>query len=87
VKKVRLIFENIQSSAAAAVSRVDDEHGNTLAAYRALGSPRYPTEDQVDQMNANTKLPALSQVHLTGNHLDLELEPNALVLVEAPRAP
>jgi hypothetical protein len=33
-------------------------------------------------MNANTKLPALSQVHLAGNHLDLELEPNALVLVE-----
>ena len=87
VKKVRLIFENIQSNAAVAVSRVDNEHGNTLAAYRALGSPRYPTEDQVDQMNANTKLPALSQVHLTGNHLDLELEPNALVLVEAPRAP
>jgi xylan 1,4-beta-xylosidase len=86
-KKVRLIFENIQSNAAVAVSRVDNEHGNTLAAYRALGSPRYPTEDQVDQMNANTKLPALSQVHLTGNHLDLELEPNALVLVEAPRAP
>jgi xylan 1,4-beta-xylosidase len=81
-KEVRLIFENIQSNAAAAISRVDDEHGNTLAAYRALGSPRYPTEHQVDQMNANTKLPAPSQVHLVGNYLDLDLEANALVLVE-----
>ena len=39
-KKVRLVFENFRNNAAAAVSRVDDEHGNTLAAYRALGSPR-----------------------------------------------
>ncbi len=85
-KKIRLVFENVQNNAAAAVSRVDDEHGNTLAAYRALGSPRYPTEDQVQKMNAATKLPPPSQIHLEGNRLDLDLEPNALVLVEVSPA-
>jgi xylan 1,4-beta-xylosidase len=84
-KKFRLVFENVRSDAAVAVSRVDDEHGNTLAVYRALGSPRYPTEDQVERMNARTKLAAPSQMHLEGNHLDLELEANALVLVEVSR--
>jgi xylan 1,4-beta-xylosidase len=81
-KSVRLNFENVPNNAAVTISRVDDEHGNTLAAYRALGSPRYPTEAQVEEMNSATKLPAPSQVHLDGNHLDLELEANALVLVE-----
>jgi xylan 1,4-beta-xylosidase len=81
-KKFRLTFENVRNNAAVAVSRVDDEHGNALAAYRAAGSPRYPTEEQVEKLNAVTKLPAPSQAHLEGNHLDLELGANALVLVE-----
>jgi xylan 1,4-beta-xylosidase len=85
-KKFRLIFENHRLNASAAVSRVDDEHGNALAAYRALGSPRYPTEDQVGKMNEATKLPPPSQVHLAGNHLDLDLEANALLLVEVSPA-
>jgi hypothetical protein len=36
----------------------------------------------VEKLNAATKLPAPSQVHLEGNHLDFELGANALVLVE-----
>jgi xylan 1,4-beta-xylosidase len=81
-KKFRLTFENVPNNAAVAVSRVDDEHGNALAAYRAAGSPRYPTEEQVEKLNAVTKLPAPSQAHLEGNYLELELGANALVLVE-----
>ncbi|HEV8041837.1 MAG TPA: glycosyl hydrolase family 39 [Bryobacteraceae bacterium] len=81
-KTVRLSFENVQNNAAVTLSRVDDERGNTLAAYRALGSPQYPTEDQVERMNAATKLPAPLRAHLAGNYLDLELQPNALMLIE-----
>ena len=57
-KKVRLVFENVPSNAPVDVSRVDDEHGNALAAYRALGSPRYPTEEQVAKMNAASQASA-----------------------------
>jgi xylan 1,4-beta-xylosidase len=81
-KKFRLTIDNVPPDASVAVSRVDDEHGNTLAAYKSMGSPRYPTEQQVQQLNTATKLPPPSQAHLDENHLDLELEPNALVLVE-----
>jgi len=86
-KKVRLVFANVPDNAAATLSRVDDEHGNTPAAYRAMGSPRYPTPEQVEQLNARTKLPPPSRERLSGNHLDVEIEPNALVLIEVPRAP
>ncbi|MGH9575456.1 MAG: GH39 family glycosyl hydrolase, partial [Candidatus Acidiferrales bacterium] len=81
-KTVRLIFDGLRNGAKAVVSRVDDEHGNTLWAYKAMGSPRYPTEDQIRRLNAATALPPRGQRRLEGNRLDLTLEPNALVLLE-----
>lgn len=82
VKKIRLTFENIRNNAAVTVSRVDDEHGNALAAYRDFGSPQYPRPELVDKINAATSVQPPTAARLDGNHLDLELEPNALVLVE-----
>jgi xylan 1,4-beta-xylosidase len=81
-KKFRLVFDNVRSNALVEVSRVDDNHGNTLAAYKAMGSPRYLTEDQIEKLNAATQLPSPEQLHLEGNRFDLDLQPNALVLVE-----
>lgn len=81
-KTVRLIFEGLRNGAEVTVSRVDNEHGNTLASYKAMGSPRYPTEDQIRRLNAATALPPPVQRRLEGNHLDLTLESNALVLLE-----
>jgi xylan 1,4-beta-xylosidase len=84
-KKFRLLFENVPNGASVKISRVDNDHGNTLAAYKAMGSPRYPTEDQIRKLNTATQLPPPEQLHLAGNHLDLDLQPNALVLVEVNR--
>jgi xylan 1,4-beta-xylosidase len=81
-KRMRLTINGVQSDAAVGISRVDDEHSNTLAVYRSLGSPRYPTEQQVERMNAATALGRPAEQHLNGNHLDLSLQPNALLLVE-----
>ncbi len=86
-KKFRLTFDNISKSAPVAVSRVDDQHGNTLAAYKAMGSPRYPTEEQVRKLNATTALPPPSRSHLEEGQLNLELEANALVVVEVQPNP
>jgi xylan 1,4-beta-xylosidase len=83
-KKFRLIFDNVPSNAVVRVSRVDDDHGNTLAAYTAMGSPVYPTDDQIRRLNAASELPPSTQQHLQDNRLDLELQPNALVLIEVP---
>jgi len=81
-KFVRFVFENVPSETPIAMNWVAGERGNALAAYRALGSPRYPTEEQVAKMNAASQLPAPSQGHLNGNHLDVELQPNTLMLIE-----
>jgi xylan 1,4-beta-xylosidase len=79
---VRLTFKGIRPNSRAAVSRVDDEHANTLAAYKAMGSPLYPTDDQISRLNAETALRQPDTQPLDGDHLDLVLKPNALALVE-----
>jgi xylan 1,4-beta-xylosidase len=81
-KTVRLAFQHLGESATATVTRVDDDHGNTLRAYKEMGSPVNPTEEQVEKLNAETG--ALGQVEQPVNRgvLELDLQPNALVLVE-----
>lgn len=66
----------------ASVSRVDADHGNTLAAYKAMGSPVDPTEEQAEKLNRETALQPGREERLQGGHLDLTLKPNALALVE-----
>lgn len=83
-KTVHLVLEGVAKGAAVSVSRVDADHGNTLAIYRAMGSPRYPTQAQVERMNAESALPKPVVQRLDGNRLDLNLPVNALVLVEVP---
>jgi xylan 1,4-beta-xylosidase len=81
-KRFRLTINGVRNDAAVKVSRVDDDHGNTLAAYKALGSPRYPTEEQVERINAATALAEPDEEHLNANHLELTLQPDALALIE-----
>jgi xylan 1,4-beta-xylosidase len=81
-KTVTLVFDNVPTNATARVSLVDDEHGNTLAAYHALGSPLYPTEEQVAKMNAKTALGPPRSERLHSNQLELKLGPDALALIE-----
>ncbi len=83
----QLEFEHVPVNASVSVSRVDDAHGNALAAYRALGSPAYPTGDQVRRLNAATKLPPPRSGRLEGTRLSLQLQPNALVIVEVRTGP
>jgi xylan 1,4-beta-xylosidase len=87
-KPVQLVFSGVPANAAVSVSRVDNQHGNTVAAYKAMGSPRYPTEAQVVRMNEQTALGAPQKMALHDGKLDLTLEPNALVLItlESPSA-
>ncbi|HTZ58784.1 MAG TPA: hypothetical protein VMB49_11830 [Acidobacteriaceae bacterium] len=67
------------------LERVDNTHGNVLPHYVAMGQPLDPTPAQVETLNRETALPAPEQSHLMGGKLQLQLEPNALVLVKVSR--
>jgi xylan 1,4-beta-xylosidase len=81
-KNVELAFRGVPGDASVSISRVDDQHGNTLAAYKAMGSPLDPTEEQVEQLNKQTDPGAPEQRKLTEGKLSLALDKNALVLIE-----
>jgi len=84
-KTVRLAFQHLSEGARATVTRVDDDHGNTLRAYKEMGSPVNPTEEQVEKLNAVTGALGEAEQPVNRGVLELNLQPNALVLVEVAR--
>lgn len=83
-KILHLKFSGVPKDARVSVQLADNQHGNTLAVYQAMGSPRYPTPAQVEQIN-HTAMPSPAEhTRLSDGLLDLSLSPNALALVEVP---
>jgi xylan 1,4-beta-xylosidase len=64
---------------------VDDEHGNVLPKYAAMGSPPDPTEAQVEQLNRETALGKPERARLKDGQLELTLEPNSLAVLQIQR--
>ena len=80
-KTMVLSFKGVAPNARVTVDRVDNEHGNVLPVYAAMGKPVYPTPEQVETMNKKSALPPAEVTALKGGAMTLTLEPNALVLV------
>jgi len=78
----QLNFQNLNGASHAFVSRVDAEHYNTLAAYKRMGSPRYPTADQVRKLNQESQLTPPESLTIEKDELRLTLPPNGFALVE-----
>jgi xylan 1,4-beta-xylosidase len=66
----------------ASISRVDPEHGDVHAAYKKMGSPRYPTQAQVEELKKAAELPAAEARDLKSGELKLTLPSYGLALVE-----
>ncbi|MBV8672817.1 MAG: glycosyl hydrolase family 39, partial [Acidobacteriaceae bacterium] len=77
-----LNFRGVPAEAKITLQRVDSEHGNVLPRYAAMGKPVDPTPVQVEQLNRETALPAPEPSNLKNGKLDLELTPNALVMIK-----
>jgi xylan 1,4-beta-xylosidase len=80
--KVVLNFLHVPPGARVTVERVDEQHGNVLERYAAMGKPLDPTQAQVEQLNRETTLPAPEDTRLQGGKLELNLTPNTLALVK-----
>jgi xylan 1,4-beta-xylosidase len=82
MKHIELSIKGASASAAFTIQRVDDNHGNVLPHYAAMGKPIDPTPKQVDELNSETALPAPENGNLKAGKLELDLTPNALVLIK-----
>jgi xylan 1,4-beta-xylosidase len=84
-RHLRLEFQKVNAAGTVWIRRVDEQHSNSLAAYRAMGSPKYPTPAQVEQLNRESALAPPEVTTLKGGSLELDLPINGLMLLEIPR--
>lgn len=84
-RKVEFEIHGVKLDSAVRVSRADAEHGNTLAAYKNMGSPRYPTQAQVRELNRVAEESSAQELRLSHGAIRLELPVNGIVLLEIPK--
>src|SRR5271166_1289452 len=82
VKTVKLEFKGVKPDARIGISRVDEEHGNTLALYEKMGKPRYPTQAQIRDLRENSRLHDPAYDELTDGSYTLQLPANGLAVIQ-----
>ncbi len=85
VQTVEVKILGVAGDSAVRVSRADAEHGNTRAAYKKMGSPRYPAQAQVRELNRVAEKSSAQQLRLSGGSLKLVLPVNGVALIEVPQ--
>ena len=78
---ITLKFEHLNATRAS-VSRVDAKHGDMHAAYAAMGSPRYPTMEQLKKLRAAAALPPPESVPIDQGTLSITLPSHGLAVIE-----
>jgi xylan 1,4-beta-xylosidase len=81
-KSVSLDLRGVASNARATIRRVDGSHGDTLDAWKAEGSPKYPTQSQTAALRKAAELGPPEVKSLHGGRLELTLPPMGLAVVE-----
>ena len=81
-RQFTLHFSHVNPESSALVRRVDATHGNVLATYIAMGSPRYPTPQQVAELNRSSTPGAPEQTRLHKGEIRLTVPVNGLLVLE-----
>ncbi|HXJ88766.1 MAG TPA: glycosyl hydrolase family 39 [Candidatus Binatia bacterium] len=81
-ENIQFQISGVAPNAAVRMTRADAEHGNTLEAYRRMGSPRYPTRAQVEQLNRVADENRSEDLHLTNSQTGVVVPVNGIVLLE-----
>jgi xylan 1,4-beta-xylosidase len=80
-KELKLSFRETGASQVK-LSRVDPEHGDVHQAYQAMGSPRYPTQEQIRQLRSAAQPSAPEVYKLKNGSATVKIPPHGLVLLE-----
>jgi xylan 1,4-beta-xylosidase len=81
VKTVTLRFQGGHYKHAL-VSEVDPDHGDVHTAYEKMGSPQYPTQAQIQQLQQAAQLPRPMKQNLKNGELTLTLPSYGLAVLE-----
>jgi len=81
-KTIQLQFAHVQIGSVR-IARVDSDHGDVHKAYQAMGSPLYPTGEQIEKLRTASHLSPAEVQNITGDSLELKIPREGLVLIEA----
>ncbi|HEV2401165.1 MAG TPA: glycosyl hydrolase family 39 [Candidatus Sulfotelmatobacter sp.] len=84
-REIELHFSHA-NVARAQVRRVDQEHGDLHKVYAAMGSPRYPTQQQIQILRDAARLSPPEYMPVAGGSLRLNIPPEGLVLIDTEPA-
>ena len=81
-KTVIITMPGLPGTATATVRRVDADHGDTLSAWKQMGSPAYPSLAQITELKRVGTLGASEPAAISGHKLILTIPSSGLAVVE-----
>ena len=81
-KTLVLHLQNVPKDAWAIIQRVDAQHGDVLDAWKKMGSPNYPTPQQIVTLRKASEIGPEQDVQVHDGTLTLELPPMGLAVVQ-----
>jgi xylan 1,4-beta-xylosidase len=81
-KTITIDLGGLKPGAKATLRRVDAQHGDSFGAWKAMGSPAYPTLQQIAELKKAGTLAAPEPATLAGSRLTIQLPPSGLAVVE-----
>ncbi len=81
-KSFHLDLSGVAPQATVTISRVDAKHGDTLDAYKQMGSPRYPTQAQIKQLKQVAELGPPGTEKLNQSGMTVTVPPKGLAVIE-----
>src|SRR6202035_2919140 len=72
-----------QTTRTVRLRRLDDSHGDIQREYAQMGSPQYPTRDQLEALKLGAALSAAEELPVVNDRVSITLPPNGLATVEA----
>jgi len=74
--------KHLAAGAHATVWRLDETHGNAVAAFNQMGRPDFPSREQIVQLRKAGQMAALERIDLHGGKFEIDIPPQGLVVVE-----
>jgi len=74
-------LSGVSANAAVTILRLDEDHGNVLKVYDAMGRPDDPTREQILALRRAGRSSEPEQTHLKDGNLSVSIPPQGLVVV------
>jgi xylan 1,4-beta-xylosidase len=81
-KQFDIDVSHLANNAHATVWRLDETHGNAIAAFDKMGRPDTPSREQIAQLRAAGKMAAPETIDVRNGKLNLTVPVQGLVVVE-----